>query len=98
MFLRLLNDDGLGCRHAGREQRHGGEVAALDRQLLDLLTLEPLADDGVFRLQHGAGGGHFDPLFDRADFELEVDARGLAGRDLDFDSTVLKPLSALRTT
>ena len=80
--LQAVERARIGRGDAGGEERGGRQVAALHRQLLDLIALQRLPDDRVLGLQHRAGGDDLDLFLDAADLELEVDAGGLRGRQL----------------
>ena len=72
-----------GSATPGRERRERDERAAVQRQLHDLLVLDDRAEAGGLGAQHLRVGRHRDLLADAADGELEVDARLLAGRQVN---------------
>ena len=49
-------------------------VAAVQRQLRDLLTVDDAAEGGAFRLQHLRAAGDLDDFADRSDFHADIEA------------------------
>ena len=95
VFFRLLNDAGIRRRDAGGVERRRRQVAALDRQLLDLLAFELAADDGVLGLEDGAGGHDLEPLPRRVPTSSLKSTRAVcAAESVTFDCTLLKPDSS----
>ena len=86
----------LGGDRASRVERDGREIASLDRQLLDLIARGDGADDRVLGLQQRRRRDHLDPLLQRAELQLEVDARRLRRGQRDGGLDALEALKFRR--
>ncbi len=71
-------------QHAGRQQGELVVVAAIQRQLDDLLLVDHQAARGGVGVEERRGADHFDRLAERAGLERDVDPRDL--RDLQGDA------------
>ena len=79
-----LASRGVPGREAGREQCQLVVVAAIQRQLDDLLLVDHQPARGGLGVEERRGADHFDRLADRARLHREIDARDL--RDLQGDA------------
>ena len=75
---------GLRRDRARREAHEFGEVAAVDRQRLDLLLGPHGTEGGGFGLQHRGHLLHEDALRHRAEFQVEIEGRMLADAQRQF--------------
>jgi hypothetical protein len=81
-FFGLREAVGVPGDDARKQQRQLGEVAPVEREALDGALRDDLADHGVLRLQDRRDADDLDALGD-AELHLDVEARDLAGLELD---------------